>query len=157
MPVSPLRAFLLTLLARNFDGGAWYGGSLLTALKKTDATTAARRVGTRKTIWEQCLHAAYWKYVVLRRVSNDAKSLKFPRKGSGWPRMPISPDDAAWVADVELLRSIQMQLLDAVRALPEKRLLTPAMHKLIEGAAAHDVYHNGQIRLLKRLLSDDAD
>lgn len=151
MPTNSNRAFLLTLLSRNFDGSGWYGGSLLTALRKTDARAAARRIGVRKTIWEQCLHAAYWKYAALRKLAPGGSKMKFPRRGSNWPPMPTRCDDAAWQDDIALLKSIHAQLLYAVRTLPAKQLASPAIHKLIEGAAAHDVYHNGQIRLLKRL------
>ena len=57
-----------------------------------------------------------------------------------------------------LLRSEHQQLVEAVGALPERRLAERTASgrrwtygELVLGIAAHDTYHTGQIQLLKRL------
>ena len=146
--VDTLRSVLLGELANGFDKRSWHGPNLAGSFRGLSAAEASARVAGRKSIWEQVLHAAYWKQRVLNKVTGTSGRL--PRKGSNWPTMPTDLTEAAWRADVELLHDVHRQLVAAVAALPADRL----DHKtvwLLHGAAAHDVYHAGQIRLLRRL------
>lgn len=75
----------------------------------------------------------------------------FPRRGSNWPKLPDEPSPRAWKADQELLHDIHERLIDAVSKLDSRRL-NPKLKWMIYGAAAHDVYHAAQIRLLRRMM-----
>ena len=157
-PESPPRAapvigresigLLVEILRHGFDRASWHGPNLTAALRGVDAAVASRRVGARKTIWEQALHAAYWKHRVLNKVAGRSA---FPRKGSDWPPMPEERDEAAWRRDLALLREVQERLLAAVAEQDGSRL-SPKLVRMIHGAAFHDIYHAGQIKLLRRLL-----
>ena len=65
--------------------------------------------------------------------------------------------ERAWKADVALLDQMHDVLRGAIVRLPPRDLRrTPAGKKisnfaLLSGIAAHDLYHAGQIQLLKRL------
>lgn len=148
-PITSVRCALLQSLDTAFDKRSWHGTTLLGALRSVGAKNAARRVLGRKTVWEQVLHAAYWKQRILNKLTGPAR---FPRKGSNWPAMPASPDETSWRADVQLLRTIHRDLRAAVASLPTKRLDAKTVW-LIHGAAAHDLYHAGQIKLLLRLIT----
>jgi hypothetical protein len=109
----------------------------------------------RHNIWEQVLHAAYWKYTVRRRTLGEKRG-SFPIKGSNW----ITPEEttaAAWQRDVQLLVDVNKSMRESIAALSPsllpKRLpgAKVTYFYLISGIAAHDVYHAGQIQLLKRL------
>lgn len=101
------------------------------------------------------MHAAYWKYVVRRRLTGETRG-RFPLKGSNWFAGP-SPG-RAWEDDLQLLVEQHERLRDAVRRLPRRRLRAIVAHGrdtaayTIRGIAAHDLYHAGQIQLLKRLM-----
>jgi hypothetical protein len=138
---------LLDVLDCAYEKRSWHGATLNGALRGVTAAQAALRVHGRKSVWEQLLHAAYWKHRVLTKLTGPAR---FPRRGSNWPRPPGRPDEAGWSADRELLRDIHRRLRAAVAALPPRRL-DPKTVWLIHGAAAHDLYHAGQIKLLLRL------
>jgi hypothetical protein len=108
------------------------------------------------------LHIAYWKYTVRRHLVGGTQP-RFPRSPSNVPAQPTPADADAWAEDVALLRSEQGRLIEAVRALSERRLgAAPARGKrwtygeLVLGIAAHDAYHTGQIQLLKRLWEERA-
>ncbi|MEO6056189.1 MAG: DinB family protein [Gemmatimonadales bacterium] len=142
----------------------WHGGpSPVGALRGVSAEQAAwRPTPRRKSVWEMALHIAYWKYTVRRHLDSGAES-RFPRSPGNFPSQPDPADDAAWIVDVALLRSEHARLVEAVRALPERRLgVVPPRGKrwtygeLILGIAAHDAYHTGQIQLLKRLWEERA-
>jgi hypothetical protein len=147
--IDPRIELLLSSLDYSFDKSGWQGSTLLGVVRRVDAQTAARRIPGRRTVWEQLLHAAYWKHVV---ANNLATKQPFARKGSDWPKVPDSPDAARWNADVQLIRDIHARLRDAVANLPPARLDDPKVIRLILGAAAHDAYHTGQINALRKML-----
>lgn len=148
--VDPTVAVLVELLGRGFDVASWHGPNLLGTLRRVRWEEACRRLPGRKTIWEQLLHAAYWKQRVLNKVAGATRP--FPRKGSNWPAMPAEPSEAAWRAEVALLRQIHAELRAAVASIDPGRLADPKLRRMIEGAAFHDIYHAGQIKLLRRLV-----
>jgi hypothetical protein len=106
------------------------------------------------------LHAAYWKYIVRRRLTSDARG-SFRIKGSNWFERPgpSGLDEAQWKSDLALLAEMHVSMRAAVAGIASRELhRTPAGSKasnlaLITGIAAHDLYHAGQIQLLKRLNS----
>jgi uncharacterized damage-inducible protein DinB len=154
----PEIALLLHLLDEAYDHQAWHGPNLRGAIRRVEFTLAAwRPAPERHNIWETVLHAAYWKYTVRRQLLGEKRG-SFPRKGSNWFVRPDGePTDAAWREDVALLEQMHRTLRAAIADLPSDELhRTPASSKhtrarLIAGVAAHDVYHAGQIQLLKRL------
>jgi DinB family protein len=93
----------------------------------------------------------------LRGVSLDAASC--PLEGSNFFERPVKRTSAAWRADLRLLDAVHRDLRAAVAATTPRELNArlPGSKvtrlRLITGAAAHDVYHAGQIQLLKKLHS----
>jgi hypothetical protein len=115
---------------------------------------------SRHNIWEIVLHAAYWKYIVRRRLTRDAEA-RFPREGSSWFAAPRRRDARAWEQDVALLREQHRLLRNAIARFPAAQLSARAWCSqwnnaaTIYGIASHDLYHAGQIQLLKRLQRPD--
>ena len=150
---------LLSMMDQGFTGPSWHGTPLWGALRGVTAEEALRRPGTgRHNVWELALHAAYWKYVVRRRLTRD-ESLEFPRSPADWPAMPQAPSEAAWKADKALLKREHDLLRGVVARFPAKELTKRAWKSRytnlvrIEGIAAHDLSHCGQIQLVKRLVA----
>ena len=147
-----VRGVLIEALRNAFDQRSWHGATLLGSIRSVRATTASRAIGRRRTIWQQVLHTAYWKHVVCNKL---AGTTRFPRRGSNWPAIPADPTEAAWRADVTLLKQTHARLVDLVATLPDDRLVEDDKTRwLIHGAAAHDLYHAGQIKLLRRFIDD---
>jgi len=150
---------LLMLIDQAFDHKAWHGTNLRGSIRSLDAQAVIWRPGPgRHNIWEIVVHAAYWKYVVRRRLLGEKRG-SFPLTGSNWFIRPIdsSPDDKAWKSDIALLIATHKSLREAVAQLRAKDIhYNPPDSKvsnleLITGIASHDLYHAGQIQLLKRL------
>jgi hypothetical protein len=144
-----IRESLIEELEYAFSKQSWHGANLMGALRGVSPAQAVKRLHGRHSIWEQLLHAAYWKHRVLRKLGSTQT---FPRKGSDWPAAPSAGDMAAWKADMQMLRGLHAALIEAVAKLPDVKLSTK-VRWLIHGAAAHDCYHAGQIKILRRLLS----
>jgi hypothetical protein len=155
----PTRAVLLAALHEGYEGPAWHGPSLRAALRGLQAADAAWRPSPeRHNIWELVLHTAQARHLMLRRLGvADRIPVPRPMRARWWPRLPDELTAAAWRADLELLADYHQRLLDAVATVPASRLATRRpgrRHTLAEevlGVAFHDVYHAGQIQLVKRM------
>jgi uncharacterized damage-inducible protein DinB len=149
---------LLQLLDEAFDRRAWHGTNLRGSIRGLPAVLAAWRPPTRarRSIADIVVHAAYWKYTVRRRLTGEKRG-SFPLAGSDWFDLPDPLTEADWRDCVHLLVDQHAALRAAVSALRPARLpATPACSKttyrmLIQGVAQHDVYHAGQIQLVKAL------
>jgi len=157
MPKDPAVALLLDLLDEAFDRKAWHGTNLRGSVRRLDARGAAWRPGPgRHSAWELAVHAAYWKYAVRRQLTGEKRG-SFPESGSNWFPRPDQADEAAWRRDVALLVKQHRELRAVVAGLTAASLRRKpkgsrhTVAALVRGAACHDLYHAGQIQLLKRL------
>lgn len=148
---------LLFLLDQSYNTKAWHGTNLRGSIRGLTAKKAAWRPSPgRHSIWETVVHCAYWKYIVRRRILKEKKG-SFPIKGSNWFSRSTNLTEQAWKQDIKLLESCHASLIKAIVTLHERDLSrTPPGSKvsnlaIITGIASHDVYHAGQIQLLKRL------
>ena len=149
---------LLDLLDQAFKGPSWHGPALLGVLRGVTAEVALRRPAPgRHNIWELVLHAAYWKCIARRRITGD-DSIEFPRSPADWPTVPPRPSEAQWKADRALLKREHELLRAAVAQLTSGELKQKGKGSRwrreaeIIGIASHDLYHGGQIGLVKRLV-----
>ena len=154
---APEIAQLLAIIDAAYDHKSWHGTNLRGSIRGITVEQAAWRPAPgRHNIWELIVHAAYWKYIGLRRLTSGARG-SFPLGGSNWMSRPQESSDRALKADIALLGDMHRALRAAVAALaPRDLAATPAGSKvtnfaLLSGVAAHDLYHAGQIQLLKRL------
>jgi len=139
---------LLGILDQAYDKRSWHGTNLRGSIRGVSAGQASwRPEPARHNIWEIVVHAAYWKYAVWRRLTGQPRG-SFPLKGSDWFRRPEDAGERAWREDKALLDQMHRSLREAVAT---RRDVRASDTFLISGAAAHDVYHAGQIQLLKRL------
>ena len=148
------RSAILALFDEAFDRKAWHGPNLWQSLKGVTAKQAAwRPARNRHNIWEETLHAAYWKYAVRRRLEG-AKPGGFVLKGSNFfPRPePGKLSEVAWTADKAILKDEHTKLRKVI-ARSLRKPPSPKQAHLLWGVAFHDVYHAGQIRLLLRLMN----
>lgn len=152
------RELLLAQLDQAYDRRSWHGPNLRGAIRGLTPEQAAWRPGRdRHSIHEIVVHAAYWKYAVRRRLSGESRGT-FPLKGSNWFARS-GADAALWRSDVALLEDMHRRLRSAVAALDPRDLARTSWGSqfdnaaLVSGIIAHDLYHAGQIQLLKRLRS----
>jgi hypothetical protein len=149
---------LLEQLDEAYDRQSWHGTNLRGSLRGLTVDQALwRPARDRHNAWEIVLHAAYWKYAAWRRLTGEKRGA-FPRGGSNWIPSPDSPTEARWRGDVALLGGFHRKLRAAIDGLSDADLGRRApggketVGRLVRGIAAHDLYHAGQIQLLKRLL-----
>jgi len=143
-------ALLVEIIDQGYEKSAWHGPNLKQSLRGVSARAAAWRPGRgRHNIWECALHAAYWKYVVRRRLKGGPRG-SFTLPGSNWFASPPTPTEKAWKETRALLENEHRRLRAAVAGV-ERSGSRRVAARMIFGAAFHDVYHAGQIRMLRRL------
>jgi hypothetical protein len=152
----------LTLIRRTIQprrGQAWHGGPTPVGALRGVTAAQARWTppGGRQSIWRLTLHIAYWKYTVRRHLVGGSIP-RFPRSPANFPALPARPDERAWKADRDLLAEEHRLLLRGLERLdPRVRRRRPpgakrwTWEEMVIGVLLHDVYHTGQIQLLKRL------
>ena len=151
---------LLDIIDQAYERHAWHGPNLRGSIRGLTVEHAVWRPGPRRhNIWEVAVHAAYWKYAVCRRILGEKRG-SFPLKGSNWFRRPVENTEKAWRADVALLDATHKSMREAIANLAARRLnkmqgkTKYTYTQIIYGIASHDLYHAGQIQLLKRLQKD---
>jgi len=154
--------FALSVIDCAYNRQSWHGTNLRGSLRGLSIADASRRPARgRHNIWELVVHCAYWKYVVRRRLTGEKRG-SFPLAGSNFFERPRAGASRAeltrqWKADLALLDEMHRGLRAVVAALPASKLKRPGSARqatpawLVQGIAAHDLYHAGQIQLLKKL------
>ena len=143
-------------LRRAYEGDAWVGPSLRGLLDGVTAAQAAHRsIPQAHTIWELVLHITVWESVVRRRLAGEALE---PTGEHDWP--PVRDiGDVAWKKALADLERGHLALREAIAGLTDARLNDPVPGKgysvyfMLHGLVQHDLYHAGQIALLKKAVS----
>jgi uncharacterized damage-inducible protein DinB len=137
-------------MRRAFEGGAWHGPAVRELIEGIDEKKAAARpIAGAHTIWELTLHIAAWKGIVRRRTLGERVVDVSPAED--WP-----PARGAWPDAVAALERAHEELMRVVAGLPEARLAEGvsgkdyAVYDLLHGIVQHDLYHAGQIALLRK-------
>ncbi|MGB7584772.1 MAG: DinB family protein [Terriglobales bacterium] len=149
-------ARLADQIRRAFEGEAWHGDSVLELLANVDAKIAAAHpIKGAHSIWELLLHIAAWDDDVLRRAGGIVVELS---DEENFP--PINDaSETAWRKAVEHVKGKHAALVKGVAAFPDSRLFDPVPGKpqkyydhfyMFSGIVQHELYHAGQIALLKR-------
>jgi uncharacterized damage-inducible protein DinB len=143
------RNLLIKILDEAYERKAWHGPNLKGSLRGvTPAEAAFRPAARRHSIRELTLHAAYWKYAVWRRLTGQKRG-SFPLEGSNWFPRPGAPSAEEWKKEKALLDAQHRRLRAAIAGL--RKSPSRALERQLYGIALHDIYHTGQIQLLKRL------
>jgi uncharacterized damage-inducible protein DinB len=143
-------------IRRAFEGSAWHGDSILELLADVNAKTAsAKPIKDAHSIWEILLHIAAWDDVVTRRIGGTAVTLT---DAQNFPAI-TDAGEAAWSHAIETTKKTHHELIRAVAGFPDSRLAEQVPGKtqnyynfyyMFSGIVQHELYHAGQIALLKK-------
>lgn len=143
---------ITSLLKRTFDKGAWHGPSVKESIKGIDDIQAQQRLNKTHSIIELVAHIIAWrKYVINRLKGNNAyvvsDAMNFPMRND-------------WSNVLHELEESQQELLELIAQFPVYKLseLVPVSEQnytyntLLHGIIHHDVYHAGQVMLIRSAL-----
>jgi uncharacterized damage-inducible protein DinB len=143
-------------LRDTYAGDAWVGPSLHDILRGlTPAQAYSHPIPNAHSVWEIILHMTAWRLFAWHRLEgNSAFTIASPEED--WP--PVENDSLpAWEAALTGLEKSQQLLLAALDGLPDAKLRERvpgkdySFYKLLHGIIGHDLYHGGQIVLLRKM------
>jgi uncharacterized damage-inducible protein DinB len=146
------------ILEESYYRKAWHGPNLHSSLKGITADAALRRPSKgRHNIYEITVHASYWVYRVIQRI-RKSPDIKFPLKGTNWFESPNTLSETDWRKQKKLLNNLHEELYMLILDLNKSEFKNKPgnekqkIDRLLIGIAMHDVYHAGQIQLIKKLI-----
>jgi uncharacterized damage-inducible protein DinB len=138
------------------EGQAWHGPSLSELLDGVTAEQAAARpIPNAHSIWELVNHIRAWEQISRRRLEGESEidvpdEINFP---------PVNDtSEAAWQATLESLEESHRSLRESIKKIDDAKLEEIALgteytiYFLLHGVIQHDLYHAGQIALLKKAM-----
>jgi uncharacterized damage-inducible protein DinB len=148
---------ILDQLKRAFEGDAWHGPSVHESLAGVTAAQAhARPLASAHSIWELVHHIAVWESVGRRRLEGDRAPIDISSP-EDWPPAD-DQSEAAWEQAKAALDRGHEDLREAISRVPESRLDErifdgmSTVYVTLHGVIQHDLYHAGQIAMLKKAL-----
>jgi uncharacterized damage-inducible protein DinB len=146
---------ILDQLKRAYEGPAWHGPSIKESLNGVTAAQAHQRpLAHGHSIWELVHHIAVWEDVGRRRLEGDPAEVPISTPEDWPPAEDVS--EAAWEKSKAALEHGHQALVEAISRVPESRLDEPilagksSVYVTLHGVIQHDLYHAGQIAILKK-------
>ncbi|MGA3292887.1 MAG: DinB family protein [Candidatus Acidiferrales bacterium] len=148
-------ARILDQMDRAFSGEAWHGPSLMQLLDGVSAENASKHaVSGAHSIWELVHHIGSWNTIVKQRLEGETVEITTERD---WP--PVwEVNEVAWKRALESLTDSRARLRKVAAGLKDSQLpenppgSTVSRYTVLHGIIQHDLYHAGQIAILKKAL-----
>lgn len=144
--------FLVDQLRTTFNGDSWHGPNLVKTLDGIDLYDAGTRyLADRHTIWELTNHITYWLDEVYKSVK-DVTALN--HEGNDWPEMGTT--EAEWTQSLSRVEEVVNMLIDELVSWTNEGLARPVpgsnftFKQMLHGLIHHNLYHSGQINILKK-------
>lgn len=141
---------IVKMLEKTFDKQPWFGSSIMSILSDLDPKIVDKHPGTAHSIIELILHMTSWRTFATKRLQGDgdyqvSDDQNFPKPGT-------------WKEAVDGLKASQAALVKAMKNFSEEKLgdivpsntLKYTYYTLLHGIIQHDIYHLGQIAILKK-------
>jgi uncharacterized damage-inducible protein DinB len=146
---------ILGQMDRAYSGEAWHGPDLKQLLDGVSAEDASKHpVPGAHSIWEIVNHIAAWNTIVHQKSIGESPEVTTE---TDWP--PVwEADDVAWKRALENLAESRTRLRNYVKTLRDDQLDERIVgdnysrYVLLHGLVQHDLYHAGQIAVLKKAL-----
>ena len=145
---------LLSLLKHTFEKNAWHGPSVKEVLQGVNADQAFKRLEHTHSIIELVGHMTAWRIFVIKKLEGE-----IDYNVGDDQNFPTTND---WVNVLDDLFISQNKLLELLKNFPNSKLSEAVPHgsyrytfyTLLHGIIHHDVYHTGQIALIKKALAN---
>ena len=141
---------LLEQLNAAYGGPAWHGPALRELLEGvTEEQAQARPIANAHSILELVVHVRTWMDAATERLAGSLRELTTEEDWSDVAK-------TSWPVVLEELDHAESRLCDAVARLRPEQLdeRVPGrkytIYKLIHGVIQHNLYHAGQIAILKK-------
>ena len=141
---------LVKMLQHTFEKNAWHGPAVKEVLENVTESDAQKRLPDSHSIIELVAHMAAWRIFVVKKLQGNIEykvtdEMNFPTP-TEWSKTVVELDES------------QARLLEALKGFDSSKLYDPVPHgsynynfyTLLHGIIHHDLYHTGQIALIKK-------
>jgi uncharacterized damage-inducible protein DinB len=142
---------------RSLVGEAWHGPAVFELLEGITAQQAvARPLKNSHTIWELTGHLAVWAEETRDRYHGGGRARLTPEEN--FPLPPVPANETAWEAAKKRLLAAheawcaELDKIDPSLLYPPQREKFPSLYVILHGLVQHNLYHAGQIALIKKVL-----
>ena len=146
-----------TLLNASFHGGAWHGPSVLEAVKNITAEEASYKSPTVHTAAELIYHITSWRIFALKRLQGDFEyQIDTEKKNFGSAPKIDKFELETLLMELSLSHDELIKELDGKKDEQLNEIVEGSeydFYTLIHGIVHHDIYHTGQIILLKKMFA----
>jgi uncharacterized damage-inducible protein DinB len=146
---------ILDQMDRAFSGEAWHGPDLMLLLNGISAEDALKHpVAGAHSIWELVNHVAAWNAIVQHKSKGESIEVTTE---VDWPRVSDA-SEVAWKRSLATLAENRARLKNYVKTVRDDQLDEKVQREnysqyvLLHGLVQHDLYHAGQIAILKKAL-----
>jgi uncharacterized damage-inducible protein DinB len=150
-------ARILDQMDRAISGDAWHGPSLMSLLDGVSAADAQKHaVRGAHSIWELVNHIAAWNGIMQREMEGETVDVTGEHD---WP--PVrDTSEAAWKKSLANLKESRAKIRKTVERLRDDQLdeipvprTQNTRYLMLHGLVQHDLYHAGQIAILKKAVA----
>lgn len=146
---------ILDQMDRAFSGEAWHGPDLMLLLNGISAEDALKHpVAGAHSIWELVNHIAAWHAIVQHKSKGEPIEVTAE---VDWPRVRDA-SEVAWKRSLANLAENRTRLRNYIKTVRDDQLDEKVQREnysqyvLLHGLLQHDLYHAGQIAVLKKAL-----
>jgi uncharacterized damage-inducible protein DinB len=141
---------IITLLENTFNKEPWHGPSVKSVINGITQQQSLSKLNNSHSIIELVGHMTSWRTYTAKKLIDD-KSFKMTDELN----FPSATD---WQKVLQTLDESQVTLIEAIKKFDEKRLpdIVPSTnhqysyYTLLHGIIHHDLYHTGQIAIVKK-------
>ncbi|HET8737552.1 MAG TPA: DinB family protein [Pricia sp.] len=148
--------YIMANLSESFDGRPWYGISVMEKLDSIDWLKINAKTYGSKSIAVLVRHIINWRIFCLKKLEGDMEYDIEIDGQNDWPEVHID-NQQEWEELKAELRHTQEKLLRKLSEQTDDLLLEKVPGKsysfgpMLNGIAQHDIYHLGQIAMLKAI------
>lgn len=142
-----------------YSGGPWYGDSMKDILNEINPAIVFEKVnGKSHSIAELTAHIIGWREFTLSRLEGNNNFKINQKETFNWKRIDEG-EKTAWKNILKELDKNQKKIISTLNRLDDDFLNNKVAGRryraefMLEGTIQHDIYHLGQIVVLKKLLS----
>jgi uncharacterized damage-inducible protein DinB len=137
------------ILRHAFEKNAWHGPAIKEVLGDITEEQSQKKLNNSHSIIELVAHMTAWRTYTIRKLEGD-ESFDIENNESNFPHLKN------WSVAQTALEESQIRLSSMLNDLPEEKLFEKVpgrkydFYTLIHGMIHHDIYHLGQIQLIKK-------
>lgn len=147
---------LQQMLQNSWDGNMWHGTNLKQVLEGIDFGKAFRKpTAGSHNIYELLMHMHCWRKFTVEQLKGNSSYQVELNSETDWP-VKYEQTEASWKTGLALFKKSQEEIMASFSNLKEEMLdeMVPGRkftwYALIHGLIHHDIYHSGQISILKK-------